>query len=122
MTSTILVIDDSRMIRRVIGSALERAGYAVIEAADGVDALRALSDTPETRLVVCDLHMPRMDGLQFIEAHSASPSAAVPVVLLTTDGYPEEIQRAVSLGAKGWLIKPVKPEILVATARALIAT
>ncbi|MFO0651677.1 MAG: response regulator [Polyangiales bacterium] len=122
MPSKILVIDDSRMIRRVVASALERAGYAVIEAIDGVDALGALSTEADMRLVVCDLHMPRMDGLQFIEAHKASTAASVPVVLLTTEGYPEEIQRALSLGAKGWLLKPVRPELLVATARGLIAS
>ncbi len=121
MTSKILVVDDSRMGRHVVGRTLERAGYTVLEAVDGEDAINALSTAADTRLIMCDLHMPRMDGLQFIEAHNASPAAAVPVVLLTTEGYSDEIQRAISLGAKAWLIKPVQAEVLVATAQRLIA-
>lgn len=118
MTSKILVVDDSRMVRLVVCRALEQAGFTVVEAVDGADALAVLSEHGDTRLVVCDLHMPRLDGLGLLTALQAS-SLNVPFVLLTTEGYAAELKHAVSLGAKGWLLKPVKPEQLVSTARAL---
>jgi two-component system chemotaxis response regulator CheY len=118
MTTTVLVIDDSLMVRRQVGGALRSLGYAVIEAVDGIDALEKLEESPDTHLIVCDVNMPRMNGLEFLERLSARGST-VPVVMLTTEGQPELMQRAKSLGAKGWLIKPFKPEFLVATAKKL---
>ena len=116
MTKTVLVVDDSLMVRRQVGGALKGLGYTVVEAIDGVDALEKLQATPEAQLIVCDMNMPRMNGIEFLERLSAGKSG-VPVVMLTTEGEPELIQRAKSLGAKGWLIKPFKPEFLAATAK-----
>ncbi len=121
MTTSVLVIDDSLMVRRQVGVTLKGIGYTVIEAVDGVDALQKLDDNPHTNLIVCDVNMPRMNGLEFLERLSARGSA-VPVVMLTTEGQPELIQRAKSLGAKGWLVKPLKAEFLVATAKKLVPT
>ena len=116
--TTILVIDDSMMVRKQVGAALKGLGYAILEAVDGVDALEKLENSSDTRLIVCDVNMPRMNGLEFLERLSARGSD-VPVVMLTTEGQPELIQRAKSLGAKGWLVKPFKPEFLAATAKKL---
>jgi len=116
--TTILVIDDSMMVRKQVGAALKGLGYSILEAVDGVDALEKLDGSPDTRLIVCDVNMPRMNGLEFLERLSARGSD-VPVVMLTTEGQPELIQRAKSLGAKGWLVKPFKPEFLAATAKKL---
>jgi len=116
--TTILVIDDSMMVRKQVGAALKGLGYAILEAVDGVDALEKLEGSSDTRLIVCDVNMPRMNGLEFLERLSARGSD-VPVVMLTTEGQPELIQRAKSLGAKGWLVKPFKPEFLAATAKKL---
>ena len=80
-----------------------------------------LDAAPGTRLVVCDVNMPRMGGLEFLERCRANGST-VPVVMLTTEGQVELIQRARSLGAKGWLVKPFKPEQLVAAANRLTAS
>jgi two-component system chemotaxis response regulator CheY len=118
MTTTVLVIDDSLMVRRQVGGALKSLGYTVIEAVDGLDALEKLEESPNTSLIVCDVNMPRMNGIEFLERLSARGST-VPIVMLTTEGQPELMQRAKSLGAKGWLIKPFKPEFLVATAKKL---
>lgn len=116
MATNILIVDDSLMVRKQVGAALKALGYAVLEAVDGVDALSKLDASPDTRLIVCDVNMPNMNGLEFLEQLQARGST-VPVVMLTTEGQPEIIQRAKSLGAKGWLVKPFKPEFLAATAK-----
>jgi two-component system chemotaxis response regulator CheY len=118
MSGKILVIDDSAMVRQQVGRALMGAGFSIVEAADGVDALQKLASSPDTRLIVCDVNMPRMNGIEFLERLNADRSV-VPVVMLTTEGQPELIQRAKSLGAKGWIVKPFKPELLVAAAKKL---
>ena len=118
MTVCVMVIDDSLMVRRQVATALKGLGYAVVEAVDGLDALEKLAAAPEIGLIVCDVNMPRMNGIEFLE-RMRTQGSPVPVVMLTTEGQPELIQRAKSLGAKGWLVKPFKPEFLVATARKL---
>jgi len=121
MTTSILVIDDSMLVRKQVGNALKAQGYAIVEAVDGVDALDKLDSNPDTRLVVCDVNMPRMNGLEFLE-QLATRRTGLPVVMLTTEGQPELIQRAKALGAVGWLVKPFKPEFLLATAKKLAPT
>jgi two-component system, chemotaxis family, chemotaxis protein CheY len=120
MSATVLVIDDSLMVRQQVGRALEGAGFSVVEAVDGADALEKLASSPATALIVCDVNMPRMNGIEFLERLVASGSA-LPVVMLTTEGQPELIQRAKALGAKGWIVKPFKSELLVAAAKRLMA-
>ena len=120
MNTTILVVDDSMMVRQQVGRVLSAAGFAIVEAADGADALQRLAEFPDTRLVVCDVNMPRMSGLEFLEALSAKGDGP-PVVMLTTEGQPELMRRAKELGAKGWLVKPFKADLLVAAAKKLAA-
>jgi len=112
------VVDDSMMVRKQVGAALKGQGYNVVEAVDGMDALEKLDGNPDTRLIVCDVNMPRMNGIEFLEQLGVRKST-VPVVMLTTEGQPDLIQRAKSLGAKGWLVKPFKPDYLTATAKKL---
>jgi two-component system chemotaxis response regulator CheY len=118
MAVTVLVIDDSTMVRTLVGNALRTQGYGVLEAADGVEALAQLEAHPGARLIVCDVNMPRMNGLEFLE-QLRSRQSTIPVVMLTTEGQPDLIQRAKALGALGWIVKPFKPELLTATARKL---
>ena len=118
MTPRIMVIDDSLLVRRQVTAALKAPGYLITEAVDGVDALEKLTQLPDTKLIVCDVNMPRMNGIELLERLCAQGSV-VPVVMLTTEGQPELIQRAKALGAKGWIVKPFKPEFLVATAAKL---
>lgn len=120
MSVKVLVIDDSLMVRQQVGRALTSAGFSISEATDGVEALQKLASTPDTRLIVCDVNMPRMSGIEFLE-RLRQDGQAVPVVMLTTEGQPELIQRAKALGAKGWIVKPFKPELLVAAAKKLTA-
>ena len=120
MTAKVLVIDDSALVRRQVGKALSTAGFAIHEATDGVDALEKLAGSPDTRLIVCDVNMPRMNGLEFLEQLNAR-GTRIAVVMLTSEGQPELVERAKALGAKGWLVKPFKPDMLVAAARKLTA-
>ncbi len=118
----VLVVDDSMMIRKQVSSALTQAGFSVVEACDGADALKKLDETAEVALVVCDVNMPNMNGLEFLEAVRGQPThASVSVVMLTTEGQNDLIQRAKALGAKGWIMKPFKPDLLVAAAKKLTA-
>lgn len=117
MSTMVMVVDDSFMIRQQVGRALRDAGYEVVEAGDGQDALEKLTTHPAVALVVCDVNMPRMNGIEFLER--ARETKTVPVVMLTTEGQVDMIQRARSLGAKGWITKPFKPDLLVAAAKKL---
>lgn len=112
----VLVIDDSQMVRYQVGKALTGAGFTVIDAVDGVDALAKLAAAPDTALVICDVNMPNMNGIEFLEKKGPS---GPPVVMLTTEGQPELIKKAKTLGAKGWVMKPFKPDLLIAAAKKL---
>jgi two-component system, chemotaxis family, chemotaxis protein CheY len=116
--STILVVDDSMMVRTQVSRALTGAGFSVIEATEGEDALKKLGAKPETALVVCDVNMPRMNGIELLEA-AATKHPTVAFLMLTTEGQPALIQKAKSLGAKGWMVKPFKADLLVAAVRKL---
>src|SRR5258708_1072863 len=111
MTAKVLVVDDSTMARQEIARALSGAGFDVLEAADGIEALQKLAITADVCLVVCDVNMPRMNGIEFLERLSAS-AERVPLLMLTTQAQPEMIQRAKALGAKGWIVKPFRSEVL----------
>src|SRR5258708_4787100 len=120
MSAKILIVDDSMMVRRQVGLALSAAGFVIIEAVDGTEALQKLAANLDTGLVVCDVNMPRMNGIEFLEHKNADARCrGVPVVMLTTEGQPELIQKAKGLGAKGWIVKPFKADLLVATANKL---
>jgi two-component system chemotaxis response regulator CheY len=120
MASKVLVVDDSMMVRQQVKRALTVADFSVVEAQDGMDALEKLSANPDVALVVCDVNMPRMGGMDFLEALRKLPTfGALPVVMLTTEAQPELVARAKTFGAKGWIIKPFKPELLLAAAKKL---
>jgi two-component system chemotaxis response regulator CheY len=114
---TVMIVDDSPAVRQQVGAALREAGFVVIEAVDGQDGVEKLKSTPAVCLVVCDVNMPRMNGIQFL----ASVRGQVPVLMLTTEGQPELINQAKALGAKAWIIKPFKAPLLVAAVQKLAA-
>jgi two-component system, chemotaxis family, chemotaxis protein CheY len=120
MSKIVLVVDDSATVRQQVGSALEQAGFTVLEAVDGIDGAAQIEATPGIALVICDVNMPRMNGLEMVEAVRKPPiGATMPIIMLTTEGDPALVARAKQVGAKGWIVKPFKPELLVAAARKL---
>jgi two-component system chemotaxis response regulator CheY len=115
----ILVIDDSETIRQQVKQALAATGYEIIEAVDGVDGLEKLRALADLDMALCDVNMPRMNGLDMIAEVQRSGSK-IPILMLTTEGQPSLIRRARESGAKGWIVKPFKPELLVAAVTKLI--
>jgi two-component system chemotaxis response regulator CheY len=115
----ILVVDDSLAMRQDVSSTLMAAGFDVVDAGDGAEGLEVANANSDIALIILDLNMPRMDGLAFMEAMRSSGKTAVPTVMLTTEAHPSMIEKAKKAGAKGWLVKPVKREHLVAVARRL---
>ena len=117
----ILVVDDSPVVRQQVSSALRSAGFVVFEAVDGQDGAEKIAATPSVSIVICDLNMPRLGGIEMLEkVLPARPD--LPVVMLTTASDPELVSRARRAGAKGWLIKPFKADSLIATVRKLVGT
>jgi two-component system, chemotaxis family, chemotaxis protein CheY len=117
----ILIVDDSETIRVTVCSTLEGAGFSVVQASDGLDGLARLSEH-DIVLVILDVNMPRLGGLEMLERmHSDEKLSKIPVVMLTTEAHFGMIDRAKKLGAKGWMIKPVKPENLIAAAKKIVA-
>ena len=115
----ILVIDDSETIRQQVRHALAATGYEIVEAVDGIDGLEKLRTVTDLDLALCDVNMPRMNGLDMIaEVQRTGPK--IPILMLTTEGQPSLIRRAREAGAKGWIVKPFKPELLVAAVTKLI--
>lgn len=112
----ILIVDDSVSIRQMIGFALRRGGYEVIEAEDGRDALNKLSRAT-VDLVLTDLNMPEMDGIALIRILRKQPAMkSKPILMLTTEGLgTKQEQEGQAAGASGWIVKPVDSEKLLQT-------
>lgn len=106
----VLIVDDSPHLRGQVAAALTAAGHAVSEAEDGAVALELL-DVVLPDVVVCDMNMPRLGGLGFLEA-LARRCPRPPVLMLTTEGQPDLIRAARAAGAAAWMIKPFQPELL----------
>lgn len=115
----VLIVDDSEPVRAYVRDALARAGYGVLDAFDGADALEKLAADPEIALVLCDINMPRMNGLDLIE-EAARRGLPAPFVMLTSEAVPSLMRRARAAGAKAWIVKPVKPEMLVSVVHKLL--
>jgi two-component system chemotaxis response regulator CheY len=115
MTATILAVDDSASMRQMVKFTLKHAGYEVVEAADGVQALEyARSNAVD--LVLTDVNMPRMDGITLVrELRMLEAYKFVPMLVLTTEAGTEKKMEGKQAGATGWLVKPFNPEKLLAT-------
>jgi two-component system chemotaxis response regulator CheY len=110
-----LVIDDSRVVRTIIGSILRELGMDVIEAADGKEALGCMQKNPDVNLVLVDWNMPVMNGLEFIQAVRAErANDGVRIMMVTTETDAAQVTRALAAGANEYLMKPFSKEILVA--------
>lgn len=119
MTKPILTVDDSATVRQMVAFTLTAAGYNVIEARDGQDALTKL--TQPLGMVLTDLNMPVLDGIGLIKRLRAHPTCKyVPIVVLTTESETAKKQEARAAGATAWIVKPFRPEQLVAVVQKVL--
>ena len=120
MSKTVMIIDDSESLRQVVNIALSGAGYKVIEACDGTDALDKL-DGKKIHLIICDVNMPNMDGITFVKELKRLPGHKfTPVIMLTTDGHEAKKREGQAAGAKAWVVKPFRPAQMLAAVSKLI--
>lgn len=113
MEKRILTVEDSTSLREMISFVLKEAGYDVVEAKDGQDALSRLNET-SVDMVITDLNMPVMNGIELTRSlRSSSAYKFIPIVFLTTESQEKKKQAAKEAGATGWIVKPFKPEKLL---------
>jgi two-component system, chemotaxis family, chemotaxis protein CheY len=118
--NTILTVDDSASIRQMVSFTLRIAGYEVIEAVDGMDALSKLNGT-KIHLIITDLNMPNLDGIGLIRKVRTNPIYRfIPILMLTTESQEEKKILGKAAGATGWIIKPFKPEQLLAVIKKVL--
>lgn len=109
MAKTIMIVDDSATLRQVVGIALKGAGYDVLEACDGKDALAKL-DGRKIHLIICDVNMPNMDGISFVkQMKTLAAYKFTPVIMLTTEAGEAKKQEGQAAGARAWVVKPFLP-------------
>jgi two-component system chemotaxis response regulator CheY len=119
MAKTILTVDDSASVRQMVKFTLADAGYAVIEAVDGEDALTKLASP--VNLVITDLNMPNLDGIGLIRKVRANPACkGVPIIMLTTESQEARKQEGKAAGATGWIVKPFTTQQLLAVVKRLL--
>jgi two-component system chemotaxis response regulator CheY len=120
MAKTILIVDDSASMRQVIGIALKDAGYELIEAGDGNEALKKL-DGAKIHLIISDINMPNMDGISFVREVKQNPRYKfTPIIMLTTEVNQAKKDAAKEAGAKAWVNKPFQPKTLLEAVSKLI--
>jgi two-component system chemotaxis response regulator CheY len=118
MSKTIMIVDDSASVRQVVGLTLRGAGYTVVEGCNGKDALSKL--TGKVHLIISDVNMPEMDGVAFLKAVKALPAYRfTPVLMLTTESGDDKKREGQAAGAKAWMVKPFKPDILLTAVQKL---
>ena len=120
MSKTILIVDDSASLRQVVSIALKGAGYDVLEACDGKDALTKL-DGKKIHLIISDVNMPNMDGITMVKAIKQLPAYKfTPVIMLTTEAGESKKAEGQAVGAKAWVVKPFQPAQMLAAVSKLI--
>jgi len=113
LAKTILVVDDSASLRQVVKMALTSAGYVVIEASDGSAAL-AMLDGRTIHMVICDVNMPVMNGIEFVKAVKLlSAYKFLPIMMLTTESQDSAREQGKAAGARAWMVKPFAPSQLL---------
>ncbi|MGE4298681.1 MAG: response regulator [Desulfovibrionaceae bacterium] len=119
MTKHIMIVDDSASVRQLLSMALSHAGYHVIAAVDGKDAMDKLAEP--VHMFITDMHMPHMNGVDLIRALRQRPEYAfTPIVMLTTESQTQIKQEGKAAGATGWIVKPFQSEQLLAVVQKLL--
>ena len=120
MGKRILTADDSASIRQMVTFTLKKEGYEVVESVDGKDALSKLNGNP-VHMVITDLNMPNLDGIGLVKGIRANPAYRfIPIVLLTTESQESKKLEGKQAGATGWIVKPFKPEQLIAVVKKVL--
>jgi two-component system chemotaxis response regulator CheY len=120
MSKTILIIDDSSSVRTVVKTSLAGAGYNVIEACDGKDALSKLTGD-KVHMIISDVNMPNMDGITFVKEVKKHPSYKfTPICMLTTESEKSKMEEGKAAGVKAWIVKPFQPPKLLDAVSKLI--
>ncbi len=114
MDKTVLVVDDSVSMRQMVAFTLKEAGFEVIEAGDGKEAVAKLNDGAKPNLVIADLNMPNMDGITLIkEIRTMKAHKFTPILMLTTESAEAKKKEGQAAGATGWIVKPFNPDQLL---------
>lgn len=123
MTSKrILIVDDSSSLRNVVAIALEREGYETLQAANGAEGLERVAEAGKLNLIISDVNMPVMNGIEFLRALRQQPRGRfTPVLMLTTEGDDEMKQQGREAGARAWMVKPFDPAQLIDVVSRLVA-
>lgn len=120
MSKTILIVDDSASLRQVVSIALKGAGYDVVEAVDGKDAVGKL-DGRKIHLIISDVNMPNMDGITLVkQIKQMAAYKFTPIIMLTTESEESKKQEGQAAGAKAWVVKPFKPDQMLAAVGKLV--
>ena len=120
MGKTIMTVDDSASVRQMVSFTLKQAGYTVLEAVDGKDALNKLNGSG-VHMIITDLNMPNLDGIGLIRGVRAqSAYKFIPIILLTTESQIEKKQEGKSAGATGWIVKPFNPDQLLTVVKKVL--
>jgi two-component system chemotaxis response regulator CheY len=116
----VLVVDDSATVRQQVAQTLTGVGFEVVEAPDGQVGCDLIDRDATISMVICDVNMPRMNGIEMLLSVKSHPkNLALPILMLTTDGQPALIKKAKEAGARGWVVKPFNPAQLVAVVQKL---
>ncbi len=118
----VLIVDDSESVRVSLRAILEGAGFEVLESEDGLDALEVLKEQTEIDMILLDINMPAMNGIEFAKEQSKNEKICrIPTILVTTESHPKLAVEAKKTGVvKAWITKPVKPAILVSTIKRIL--
>ncbi|HBP89594.1 MAG: response regulator [Nitrospira sp.] len=121
MGKTVLVVDDSVSMRQMVSFTLTGAGYEVVEAGDGKEAVDKLNGGAKPNLVITDLNMPNMDGIALIKAvRGMAAHKFTPILMLTTESSDDKKKEGQNAGATGWIVKPFNPEQMLATIKKVL--
>jgi len=116
----ILIVDDDPTTRKLIGLFLKAKGYAVAYAENGLDGIEKIG-MENPNLIITDLNMPYMDGIEFVKSVRSDPARSeIPILMVTTEADPEERERAMAVGVNGYLVKPVTAETVTQNIRHIL--
>ena len=121
MAQKVLIVDDAKTIRQQVNFTLKKAGFEIIEAEGGLDGIEKLKANRDVLLIVSDVNMPNLGGIEMVQAINTNTELPhPPILMLTTEDSPKFLEKAKVAGAKGWIVKPFLPEVLIQAVKRLI--